>query len=359
MVYRPAQDGNTMSAADELLVSKWRESVRSPDMLQAESFQIRDLAQSRVVFNPGYVRPIPAVENPSVFQSYNEEEANLNLPSAPPVVCWVDLLNEQVVEDPMDLVEEFKEGCNEDLSEAPHPLVIPEYPAAQGHFILPLFKDECLPQVISPELLTMVLNVFRVSENPTLRLGYDSLGAGACYNHLHFHLLFLDQLQDMQKFPVERLEKTLLLTSSLQHKSPGEIDMFSQGIRLFEVRDPNRTCLVVTPSTAVSSSNISEVTESVSNVAGTIVNHLIEQNLPHNLLIADQGTVVYIFIRQPAVHVSFFELAGLVLTARSQDLNMQDADVNALFSSVKAADSDFAEVRDYIVTHLRSIYKTS
>lgn len=349
----------TMSSAEDLLISKWRETVRSTEAFLPATCQARDLPKAKLVHCPAYSRPLNALDIPSVFESYNEEEANFSLPGGPALVCWIDLLNEQVIEDSMDLVEEFKEGCNEDLTEAPHPLVLPECPLAQGHFLLLLYKDEGLPQAVSPEFLSLVLNVFRVVENDSMRLGYDSLGAGACFNHLHFHMLFLDQLPGNAVFPIENCERRLLISSTLQHKRPNEIDMFSQGIQLSELLHPLLSCLVVSPLSPATPANISEITESVGNVAGTIVNHLIERNLPHNLMITEHGTVVYIFVRQQGPHVTFAELSGLVMVERVERLDQSEEDVQGLVGSVKPNEGEFAGVRGYIVSHLKSIYKTS
>jgi hypothetical protein len=347
-----------MSSAEDLLISKWREAVRSPEAFLPETCEARDLPNVKLVHCPAYSRPTNVLDIPSVFESYNEEEANFSLPGGPALVCWIDLLNETVIEDSMDLVEEFKEGCNEDLTEAPHPLVLPESPIAQGHFLFLLYKDEGLPQAVSPEFLTLVLNIFRVLENDSMRLGYDSLGAGACYNHLHFHVLLLDQMPGSPVFPIENCERKLLLSSSLQHKRPNEIDMFSQGIQLSELRHPHLFCLVVSPLSPVTPANISEITESVGNVAGTIVNHLIERNFPHNLMITGHGTVVYIFVRLQGPHVTYVELSGLVMVERAEGLQQGEREVEGLLESVKANQGDFEEVRGYIVSHLKSIYKS-
>lgn len=348
-----------MTSAEEILLTRWREAVRSTEAFLPETYQVRELPMAKVVYCPAYSRPGNAMDLPSVFESYNEEEANFSLPNSPPLVCWIDLLNEQVIEDSMDLVEEFKEGCNEDLTEAPHPLVLPDNPISQGHFLFLLYKDEGLPQAVSPEFLTLVLNIFRVGNNPSMRLGYDSLGAGACYNHLYFHVLFLDQVTQPSVFPIESCDRRVLLSTTLQHKRPNEINMFSQGIQLSELRHPIISCLVVSPLTAITPTNVSEITESVGNVAGTIVNHLIEKNLPHNLMITEQGTVVYIFVRQQGPHVTFLELSGLVMVDSVSRLDQGEAEIAGLVGSVKANEGEFAEVRGYIVSHLKSIYKTS
>ena len=57
-----------------------------------------------------------------------------------------------------------------------------------------LFADAGLPQVLSDELLLLVLQLFKVSDQPTLRIGYNSMGADCIANNLHFHLVYADQM---------------------------------------------------------------------------------------------------------------------------------------------------------------------
>jgi len=55
-----------------------------------------------------------------------------------------------------------------------------------------LFADAGLPQVISDELLLLILQVFKVSDKSSLRIGYNSLGADCITNNLHFHIVYGD-----------------------------------------------------------------------------------------------------------------------------------------------------------------------
>lgn len=47
--------------------------------------------------------------------------------------------------------------------------------------------------MLSTELLTLALNTFRLEEG-LIRLGYNSLAANPYCNHLHFELIFLDEI---------------------------------------------------------------------------------------------------------------------------------------------------------------------
>lgn len=142
-------------------------------------------------------------------------------------------------------------------------------------------------------MLTLALNIFRISDDPNFRLGYDSLGANCYYNHIYFELVYLDNL--CRNLPVEEFPKAVILQSTLQHKDENEINMFNVGVTLSELPEYPVGCLVIEPNDNVT--DISEITESVGNVAGMILSHLIEKNVPHSMLISNNGCTVYIFLR--------------------------------------------------------------
>lgn len=77
-------------------------------------------------------------------------------------------------------------------SQSKHPVLLNQYPLCQGHSLFLLFAQEGLPQVLSDELLLLLLQLFKLSSNPTLRIGYNSMGADCIANNLHFHVIQAD-----------------------------------------------------------------------------------------------------------------------------------------------------------------------
>ena len=57
-----------------------------------------------------------------------------------------------------------------------------------------LFAEAGLPQILSDELIVLVLQLFKLSDNPNLKLGYNSMGADCIANNLHFHLVYTDSM---------------------------------------------------------------------------------------------------------------------------------------------------------------------
>jgi hypothetical protein len=70
--------------------------------------------------------------------------------------------------------------------------------------------------VLSDELLILLLQLFKLSSNPHLRIGYNSMGADCIANNLHFHILYADKLFPATgQFPIETAEKALFFRTNL------------------------------------------------------------------------------------------------------------------------------------------------
>lgn len=93
------------------------------------------------------------------------------------ILFYVDLENEEIVD-----VEDRKadrEGADleEEVDSAVHPVLINQFPLGKEHAILLLFAEEGLPQILSDEILGLLFQIFRLSPNKHLRIGYNSMGA--------------------------------------------------------------------------------------------------------------------------------------------------------------------------------------
>lgn len=61
-------------------------------------------------------------------------------------------------------------------------------PIEYGHVLLIPKVLECLPQRIDRDSFLLALHMAAEAANPYFRLGYNSLGAFATINHLHFQV---------------------------------------------------------------------------------------------------------------------------------------------------------------------------
>jgi len=78
--------------------------------------------------------------------------------------------------------------------------------------------------------------MFKITNKPSVRLGYNSMGADCIINNLHFHVIETDKLfsPDVEQFPIETADKSLFFTTTLKHKDEGEINMYNCGVRFGE-----------------------------------------------------------------------------------------------------------------------------
>lgn len=113
--------------------------------------------------------------------------------------------------------------------------------------------------MLSDELLLLLLQIFKLSTNPNLRIGYNSMGADCMANNLHFHLLYADRLFPSPLdgspacFPIETAEKSLFYRTNLKHKNEDEVNMYNCGVRFGEVLNWPVRALVISPDISPSS----------------------------------------------------------------------------------------------------------
>jgi len=140
---------------------------------------------------------------------------------------------------------------------------------------------------MSDELLVLVLQMFKLSDESGMRLGYNSMGADCIANNLHFHLLYADQLNEgalegpaKSVFPIENATKKLFFKTELKHKNKEEINMYSCAVRFGELTDwPLRT-LILSPDLDSAGEggepSLEDAQEALSHTAGIVLNYLID-----------------------------------------------------------------------------------
>jgi hypothetical protein len=55
---------------------------------------------------------------------------------------------------------------DDEVAASKHPILLNQYPICQAHSLFLLFAEEGLPQVLSDELLLLLLQLFKLSSNP-------------------------------------------------------------------------------------------------------------------------------------------------------------------------------------------------
>lgn len=112
------------------------------------------------------------------------------------LLFYIDLENENIIDKQDGKLNgaQVDDDLEDEVQGSKHPLLLNQYPICEGHSLFLLFAEEGLPQVLSDELLLLLLQLFKLSGNPNLRIGYNSMGADCIANNLHFHVVYADKL---------------------------------------------------------------------------------------------------------------------------------------------------------------------
>lgn len=280
-------------------------------------------------------------------------EKNENL-----IMFYVDLENETIV-NKVGSGEENKQDQNEDVSDSKHPVLFNQYPISPNHSLLLLFADAGLPQVLSDEILVLALQLFKLSDNESLRLGYNSMGADCIANNLHFHLLYADTVNNgINMFPIEQASKKLFFRTNLKHKNKEEINMYNCPVRFGELTDWPLKTIILSPDLDGAAEgeepSLEDAQEALSHTAGILLNYLIDQNIPHNILIADEGMTLYVIprkfdllIENVQFFTSFETLCGFVKFKTNDAYEAADfaSITSELQNNVSLGDADFDRMK--------------
>ena len=198
---------------------------------------------------------------------------------------------------------------------SPTVVLINVSPIEYGHVLLCPRVLEGLPQRVSPETLLPPLMMAAESRNPYFRVGYNSLGAYATINHLHFQAYYLMEAFPIERAPTRRLPAEVYPSKRHRH-----------GIKVSEVFEYPVRCLCFERGDGF---------ESLAQMVGVACERLQDRNVPFNLLVADRGARVFLipqtFSRRIArgevpedvvatgVNPAVFEISGHLLYKTQED----------------------------------------
>lgn len=75
------------------------------------------------------------------------------------------------------------------VTKSPHLVMINVSPIEYGHVLLVPSVLNNLPQLVTSETMLLAIKFTAAVNNPYFRVGYNSLGAYATINHLHFQVM--------------------------------------------------------------------------------------------------------------------------------------------------------------------------
>jgi hypothetical protein len=294
------------------------------------------------------------------------------------ILFYVDLENEEIISNEKREAEKEDADLENEVDSAVHPVLINQFPLGKEHAILLLFAEEGLPQILSDEILELLFQIFRLSPNRNLRIGYNSMGAECWINNLHFHLLsshlIFKEVDGVERFPIENCALNKILDSTLQHKSADEINMYSVGVEFYITEGwPIRTFVIKplkkeqeeTKEESTTLGESADPTASVAHAVGVILNILIDNNIPHNLLISEQGETVYVIPRKFDLLINaanfsteFNDLCGLLKCKDEKTFeNINEGQYQKFLKKEVALDTEtFNKVKDELISKFTKEY---
>jgi len=215
-------------------------------------------------------------------------------------------------------------------------------PIEYGHVLLVPKVLKCIPQQMSTECLLTALHMSVEVHNPCFKFGFNTLGAYASINHLHFQGYFLNA-----PFPVERVETEYL---------KGFTNKGEKELRVSKLLDyPVRAFVFEL------GADLEELAREVSGAC----NKLESKNIPYNLLIVDCGARVFLFpqkfdenkragvipedVLDTQVNPACFEIGGHMVMKRSQDYKeLTEEKICEILSYASLSEREFKDVEQQL-----------
>lgn len=222
---------------------------------------------------------------------------------------------------------------------SPSVVAINVSPIEYGHVLLIPRVLDCLPQKIVHDGLLLALRFAKEASDPFFRVGYNSLGAFATINHLHFQAYYLSAPFPIEKAPTCKImssKETRVAVSKLLNY-PAKAIVFEGGYKLRDLCD------------AVASSCIS----------------LESKNIPFNILISDCGKRIFLLpqcysekqargeveqeLLDTQVNPAVWEISGHIVLKQRKDYDEASEEYAwKLLSEVSLSDERFQEVEKYV-----------
>lgn len=222
------------------------------------------------------------------------------------------------------------------IKENPNLVLINVSPIEYGHVLLVPRVLDCIPQLVDMYTVQLALRFAMEAGNPWFRVGYNSLGAYASINHLHFQAYYL-----AAPLPIERAPTSPLKLSKRKRGNVQISRLVNYPVNSFVIEG-----------------------DTVDGMAGLIADACIalqKANIPHNMLISDCGSRVFLWpqcyaekqaqgkvpedLLETGVNPAVWEVSGhLVLKNKTDYATITQDFAWRLLSEVSLPESRFLEV---------------
>ncbi|CAH9122368.1 unnamed protein product [Cuscuta epithymum] len=212
-------------------------------------------------------------------------------------------------------------------------------PIEYGHVLLVPKVLECLPQRVDRDSFLLALHMAAEASNPYFRVGYNSLGAFATINHLHFQAYYL-----AVPFPIEKAPSRIVTTAAGGGVSVSEILNYPVRGLVFD--------------------GVSTLDE-LANVVSSSCICLQENNIPYNALISGMGKRVFLIpqcyaekqalgevsreLLDTQVNPAVWEISGHIVLKRKEDYEgASEENAWRLLAEVSLSRERFQEVTSLV-----------
>lgn len=281
-----------------------------------------------------------------VCQEFDEKKFNFTKADQKEVLFQFEEQDEHEEEN-----EEEESGRTEfiergEIGKSPNLVLINVSPIEYGHVLLCPRVSEMLPQQIFADALIPPLRMCAESKNPYFRVGYNSLGAYATINHLHFQAYYL-----MEAFPIERaLSKPFAEDVFKNPKRPMGKQVHAECLRVYDY--PVR-CIVF----ELGSKGFVDLAKWI----GRACTRLQKRNIPFNMLMTDHGARVFVipqifshkiaqnkipdWIVKTGINPAVFEISGHMLFKREDDYEIcSEAMASEILASASLDEDEFCNL---------------
>ena len=305
-------------------------------------------------------------ENNKVYIDYNDNLFNFHKVDEAEKIIEVDLDNCEIKG------EKDKDNDVEDEIDTKTDLVTLNYfPICISHCNITLCYDQDLPQVLSNELIVQFMNIYQIANNKSLICGYDSLGAGCVINQLHFEFLMLDDFgNEINKLPIESRISNPLFETKLKYKNEKEISMFdgTTTINVSIIKEPLICWKIEARINKEENSDISAMENlfqnSISHIVNLLLSKLIDKEIPHNIIMTNQGKTFYVIPRKfedkkQKYNSCWNDLSGLITCKDQKSFDeINEEEINKFFKDEISMESgEFYKINQDIITQIDSVFE--
>lgn len=131
--------------------------------------------------------------------------------------------------------------------------------------------------------------------------------------------------------------------------------MYNCGVRFGEILNFPVKALLISPDIVFEDTSLEDAQEALAHACGVVINHMIDQNIPHNILITDEGMTVYVIprkfdmlIENVGFFTSFESVCGFVKLKTQQAFDNCDESqvLKQMKEQVSLDDNEFKNLKE-------------